>query len=75
MQNGKVIRLEDRAHQKRVFLHILAKDKNGEEYGTLCSFSYAELEAAGITNFENKFLGMECECNPYPERSDFISTL
>lgn len=67
--NGKVIRIEDRPHQKRVFLHIEADDDEGG-YGTVISFSYAELTAAGKTDFED-FVGMECECDPYPHSEDF----
>ena len=67
--NGKVIRIEDRPHQERVFLHIEADDEDGG-YGTVISFSYAELKAAKKTNFED-FVGMECECDPYPHREDF----
>ena len=67
--NGKVIRIEDRPHQERVFLHIEADDKDGG-YGTLVSFSYAELKAAGKTDYD-EFMGMECECDPYPHREDF----
>jgi hypothetical protein len=68
--NGKVIRIEDRPHQQRVFLHIEAEDKDGG-YGTLVSFGYDELKAAGITDY-NQFLGMECECDPYPHKENFV---
>lgn len=68
-KNGRVIRIEDRPHQERVFLHIEADDGNGG-YGTVVSFSYSELEQAGKTDFE-KFMGFECECDPYPHREDF----
>ena len=67
--NGKVIRIEDRPHQERLFLHIEANDKDGG-YGTLISFSYEELKSAGKSNYEN-FIGMECVCDPYPHREDF----
>lgn len=67
--NGTVIRIEDSPHQERLFLHIEADDEAGG-YGTLVSFSYLELKTAGKTDF-NKFIGMECQCDPYPHREDF----
>lgn len=67
--NGTVIRIEDSPHQERLFLHIEADDDEGG-YGTLVSFSYLELKTAGKTDF-NKFIGMECQCDPYPHREDF----
>lgn len=67
--NGKVIRIEDRPNQERVFLHVEAKDAAGE-YGTLVSFSYDELGAAWISNYD-AFLGVECICDPCPHREDF----
>lgn len=69
MNNGKVIRVEDRPHQERVFLHIEATDDEGG-YGTVVSFSYAELKAAGKHDYD-QFIGVECVCDPYPHREDF----
>lgn len=67
--NGKVIRIEDRPNQERIFLHVEATDEAGL-YGTLVSFSYDELTVAGIADYD-AFLGMECICDPYPHREDF----
>ena len=67
--NGKVLRVEDRPSQERVFLHIEAVDEDGG-YGTVVSFSYAELKEANITD-NTVFIGVKCICDPYPHREDF----